>query len=187
MTIGHSVNDANRHQQQQLYGEPIAAIVGRVGQRLGMNQAQTARAIGLSAPMLSHLVTARRVKIGNPHALARLRALNDLALDVERGEVPVTEVDQRVERVVASDWSDRTTQQLRTDRAADPRDCVARVQALFRSVAGAEEWLRVVTALRAEHPAIAELLHAYGLARSDDALAHWNRVVGAPRGERGIQ
>ncbi|WP_142093607.1 DNA-binding protein [Propioniferax innocua] len=173
--------DANMGSQRRLYGEPVSDIVARIVRFLGMNQSQIARGIGLSAPMLSHLVAGRRVKIGNPHALARLRGLNDLALGVESGVVPPAEVEVRVAEVVDAhyEWNEQTTRQLR--RRPDKRDeeaAVHDVQALFRSVASAEEWLEVVASLRVSHPRVAELLHAYGIARSDEALAHWMKVLG---------
>ena len=167
--------DANLDSQRRLYGEPLADIVARITRNLGLNQAQTARSLGLSAPMLSHLVSGRRVKIGNPQAAARLHALNQLALEVEAGAVTRPEVMARIEAISASeDWGDTTTRTLQAPAVSDEQ-MVAAVQSLFRQVASAEEWLEVVTRLRAQHPRVAELLHAYGLARSDEAAAHWQR------------
>lgn len=71
---------ANRQTQRELYGEPIADIVGRITSALGLTQGRLAEVIGLSAPMLSQLVSARRVKIGNPAVLGRLQSLADLAV-----------------------------------------------------------------------------------------------------------
>ena len=70
---------ANRQTQRELYGEPIADIVGRITSALGLTQGRLAEVLGLSAPMLSQLVSARRVKIGNPAVLGRLQSLTDLA------------------------------------------------------------------------------------------------------------
>lgn len=169
----------NVRSQQQLYGEPIADIVGRIGRNLAMNQAQVARGVGLSAPMLSHLVSGRRVKIGNPQALTRLHALDELARQVEAGQVSPGPAQQRVSEIIASDfdWAETTTRR-RTETAPDPQATVREMQAVFRSVAGAEEWLQVVTELRTSHPRIAELIHAYAVARTDEAIAHWHRHRG---------
>lgn len=73
-------DNINRQTQRELYGEPIADIVGRITSALGLTQGRLAEVIGLSAPMLSQLVSARRVKIGNPAVLARLQSLADLAV-----------------------------------------------------------------------------------------------------------
>ncbi|MFV0464354.1 MAG: DNA-binding protein [Nostocoides sp.] len=69
----------HREQQRELYGAPLAELMGTVQQALGLNQAKLAGALGLSAPMLSQLISAQRVKIGNPIVVERLRALLDLS------------------------------------------------------------------------------------------------------------
>lgn len=169
--------DANLDHQRRLYGEPLADIVARITRNLGLNQAQTARSLGLSAPMLSHLVSGRRVKIGNPQAAARLHALNQLALDAEAGAISRPEVTARIEAISASEeWGDTTTRTLQAPPVSDDQ-MVAAIQALFRQVASAEEWLEIVTRLRSQHPRVAELLHAYGLARTAEAVEHWRRAL----------
>lgn len=74
-----TAEDANRQTQRDLYGEPIADIVGRIISTLGLTQGRVAEILGLSAPMLSQLIGARRVKIGNPAVLGRLQSLTALA------------------------------------------------------------------------------------------------------------
>ncbi|HEY3512075.1 DNA-binding protein [Kribbella sp. NPDC051137] len=69
----------NLKQQVELYGEPLGEVVRRVTQALGLTQGGLAQVIGLSAPMLSQLVSAQRVKIGNPAVVSRLRAVSELA------------------------------------------------------------------------------------------------------------
>lgn len=69
----------HREEQRRLYGEPLADIVTRVMRALGLTQSRLADVLGLSAPMLSQLMSARRVKIGNPQVVERLRALVELA------------------------------------------------------------------------------------------------------------
>lgn len=66
----------NRARQTALYGAPLGDRVRRLTTGLGVSQARIARVIGLSPAMLSQLVSARRVKIGDPAVLARLRALD---------------------------------------------------------------------------------------------------------------
>lgn len=74
-----STEEANRQTQRELYGEPIADIAHRITTTLGLTQGRLAEVLGLSAPMLSQLIGARRVKIGNPAVLGRLQSLTDLA------------------------------------------------------------------------------------------------------------
>lgn len=68
----------NLQQQVELYGEPLGEVVRRITGGLGMTQGGLAQVIGLSAPMLSQLVSAQRVKIGNPAVVSRLRAVSEL-------------------------------------------------------------------------------------------------------------
>ncbi|AQP44733.1 helix-turn-helix domain-containing protein [Tessaracoccus flavus] len=88
-------DNINRQTQRELYGEPIADIVGRITSALGLTQGRLAEVIGLSAPMLSQLVSARRVKIGNPAVLARLQSLADLAVG------PALSLEEREARLAA--------------------------------------------------------------------------------------
>ena len=66
----------NRRRQRELYGCPLGDRVRFLTTTLGITQARLAAALGISPAMLSQLVSARRVKIGNPRVLARLQLLD---------------------------------------------------------------------------------------------------------------
>jgi transcriptional regulator with XRE-family HTH domain len=66
----------NRERQRELYGAPLGDRVRRLTGALGISQARLARTVGISPAMLSQLVSARRVKIGDPAVLARLLMLD---------------------------------------------------------------------------------------------------------------
>ena len=70
--------ESNRELQRDLYGEPLADIAARITSAFELTQAKLAELVGVSAPMMSQLLSAQRVKIGNPATLGRLKALNDL-------------------------------------------------------------------------------------------------------------
>ena len=132
---------ANRRTQRELYGEPIADIVGRITSALGLTQGRLAEVLGLSAPMLSQLISARRVKIGNPAVLGRLQSLTDLA--VVGASLPTEEKERRL----AAIHDDQPTMSTMRDAGA--------VNAL-RASATPEELRRLAEATTA--PALAELL-----------------------------
>lgn len=69
----------NLQLQTDLYGEPLGDLIRRIAGTLGLTQARVADVIGLSAPMLSQLMSAQRVKIGNPNVVSRLQALDEFA------------------------------------------------------------------------------------------------------------
>jgi hypothetical protein len=66
----------NRERQRELYGAPLGDRVRRLTSALGISQARLARTLGISPAMLSQLVSARRVKIGDPAVLARMLMLD---------------------------------------------------------------------------------------------------------------
>jgi transcriptional regulator with XRE-family HTH domain len=76
----------NRERQRELYGTPLGDRVRRLTTGLGISQARLARALGVSPAMLSQLVSARRVKIGDPAVLARLMMIDQRCRGVR--EVP---------------------------------------------------------------------------------------------------
>lgn len=76
-----------RELQRSWYGEPLGALFRRLIDDLGLNQARLAAVLGLSAPMLSQLMSGQRAKIGNPAVVQRVQALQELASQVADGSV----------------------------------------------------------------------------------------------------
>lgn len=137
----HPVEDLNRQTQRELYGAPIADIIGRITAELGLTQARVAEVLGLSAPMLSQLVGARRVKIGNPAVLGRLQALNDLV-----GNGAHLPLEERERRLTAIHETHPTITATRDAAAVDA----------LRAAAPADELRRLADSTSA--PALANLL-----------------------------
>ena len=65
-----------RGRQREIYGEALGDRVRELTAALGISQGRLARALGLSPAMLSQLVSARRIKIGDPAVLVRLQILD---------------------------------------------------------------------------------------------------------------
>src|SRR6476660_6202162 len=137
---------ANRARQCELYGAPLGDRVRMLTARLGVSQARLARVLGISPAMLSQLVSGRRVKIGDPAVLARLRAL-------DRG---------RAAQVTAGD--PRAVEKLLTDIArmqwhwSGVRDRPRTAAEVLREVADPGRLAAAAAALRTTFPEVAEVL-----------------------------
>lgn len=91
-----STGDA-RELQRELYGAPLGEVGADVMKALGLTQGRLAEALGLSAPMLSQLMSGQRVKIGNPAVVHRLQSLVTLAQGASA--LSSTEVAERLTRI----------------------------------------------------------------------------------------
>ena len=78
MSVAEDTIARNRALQAEWYGEPLGDRVRPLLGRLGMSQSGLAGVLGLSAPMLSQLMSGQRAKISNPAVLHRLMAVEDL-------------------------------------------------------------------------------------------------------------
>jgi len=158
--------EANRAAQRTIYGEPLGVVVDRCRGVLGLTQTRVAELLGISAPMLSQLITAHRVKIGNPAAVQRLRVMVEACDAVSSGRA---NVDDAIERIRAAggagDILTGSSQRIGAQQAAE------QVQASFRRAAGAAEYVLVAGKIEQDHPAIARLLRVYGAGRADEAAA----------------
>jgi transcriptional regulator with XRE-family HTH domain len=165
----------NLRQQTELYGEPLGVLMRRVGGTLGLTQKGLADTIGLSAPMLSQLMSGQRVKIGNPAVVSRLHSLDELVARVVESGLGDEEIAAELDQIRGSTGA--FTKSVPTANIARPaaRTVVREIQDLFRSVASADEVQRAASLIVAESPGLAELLLAYGAGRTDDAVAHYER------------
>lgn len=158
--------EANRAAQRDIYGESLGVVVDRCRGVLDVTQARVAALLGISAPMLSQLITGHRIKIGNPSAVQRLRVMVEACDDVTHGTIDVATAIERIE--AAGGAGEALTG---TTRRATSRQIAEQVQASFRRAAGAAEHLAVAEQIATEHPAIARLLRVYGAGQVDEATA----------------
>lgn len=140
---------SNLAQQRALYGEPLRDLADRVMAALGLTQRGLAEALGLSAPMLSQLLSGRRVKIGNPAVVHRLQSL--LALADEAPDLTAAQVAERLVSV-------RDVQGTLTGPRATGSDEHVAVLAGLRRVASARELAEAASVVTAAHPKLAALL-----------------------------
>lgn len=181
----HEATDRAREQQTTWYGEPLGTLFRRLITDLGLNQARLAVVLGLSAPMLSQLMSGQRAKIGNPAVVQRVRALQDLATEVRGGQVSAAEATAAMEEIRRSAGGNvlgpnsSSTRSGQTGVPANPTKRVVReIQGLLRSVADASEIQSASAALSHTHPELAEFLRIYGVARTRDAVEHYEKHQG---------
>lgn len=178
----------NLRQQTELYGEPLGELVRRVAGPLGLTQGALAQVIGLSAPMLSQLMSAQRVKIGNPAVVSRLQALDQLAQRASTGEITPDDIPAELDGIRGATGAFTRSTPTKPARPVAPeaaastppsaRAVVREIQDLFRAVASAEEIQRAATAIAPDSPALAELLLTYGTGRTAEALTHYEHHHG---------
>ncbi|QKW34181.1 XRE family transcriptional regulator [Actinomadura sp. NAK00032] len=189
----------NRALQIEWYGEPLGDRVRPLLDRLGLSQSGLAGVLGLSAPMLSQLMSAQRAKISNPAVLHRLMAVEEFVADPELGALPPDAVKARLEeirgeaapttsgmRMTADDGPGESPKGAPAQGAGRQAGEPARlVQALLREVASAAEIDAAADLIADRFPELAEVLRVYGTGRTSEAEAHFARtVLGRMLGDR---
>lgn len=166
--------ETNREAQRAAYGEPLNETFDRIRQAFGLNQAGLAAILGISAPMLSQLNSAHRVKIGNPAVLSRVHQLTELADQLASGQIGADDVPDRLEQIKNSKGTIGRTTQLMADQASDAA-VVAGIRNLLRAVASGAELRDAADQLSANYPRIAEVLSTYGTGPSHPAMEHFTK------------
>lgn len=147
--------DSNRRAQSEMYGEPLGDLIGRCAATLGLTQGRVAELLGISAPMLSQLINAHRIKIGNPAAVHRLQAMYVVAQRVDAGE-------QNVDDAVRELESNRTAEGVVTHPSTATE--AGSIRSVFRAAGSADDFADAARVLGPTHPSIASLLLTYGAA-----------------------
>lgn len=158
----------NIAQQRELYGEPLGDLIRRTTAPLGLTQGVTAQILGLSPAMLSHLMSGHRVKVANPAALGRLRALVELGENAPN--LTTGQIKQRLEEIAALSGD------LTTTRSSARPDGPETVRAILRAVASGREIERAVEAVAPVAPDLAEALRIYGTGTDAEARAHYDSL-----------
>jgi transcriptional regulator with XRE-family HTH domain len=155
----------NQERQRELYGAPLGERVRRLTGALGISQARLARTLGMSPAMLSQLVSARRVKIGDPAVLARMLLL-DQRCHTLRTPADRIAVDALLAEVAEARWH-WNGQRAGAPRRNAPRTLGHRVQrplsdgtaaAVLRGVSEPARLAAAAAALGPTFPELAEVL-----------------------------
>jgi transcriptional regulator with XRE-family HTH domain len=143
--------------QREWYGEPLGDRVRRLVVAFDVSQANLADVLGISAPMLSQVMSGRRAKIGNPAVLARLIMLERKVLtpDVAAGK---KEALQRALEEVRESKPSVTRDSLPVDVGRNDRVAVA----ALRRIVDAGDLTAAADLLMPKFPDLAELLRRAG-------------------------
>ena len=81
------MDESRATQQRALYGSTLADRFSEVMEHYALTQRELAGILGLSAPMLSQLIHAQRIKIGNPAVYERLVMLETRTSEPDRAKI----------------------------------------------------------------------------------------------------
>lgn len=160
--------------QREWYGESLGDRVRRLVVAFACSQAQLAEVLGLSAPMLSQLMSGRRAKIGNPAVLARMVMLERRVLTPEVASGDPAAIRAALEQVrdsrptVSRPTGTRDALPVAEHASCNTPDVL--IEAL-RGVAAPAELATAAGLLREQCPQLARVLrHAAGTEESESAL-----------------
>jgi transcriptional regulator with XRE-family HTH domain len=185
----------NVERQIEWYGEPLGDRFGRLLAKLSMSQAHLAGLLGLSAPMLSQLMSGHRSKISSPAVLSRLLQLEAMVGEPAWDTLPADEQQRRLDdvrsstlttaptgqgyAVIAPTGSGPAAQRDQPVHGGRPSvDPVTTIQELLRAVASAAELDDAARLLESDYPDLAEALRVFGTGRTPDARAYYARIIG---------
>jgi transcriptional regulator with XRE-family HTH domain len=147
----------NLELQKEWYGEPLGDRVRRLVVAFDVSQANLAYVLGISAPMLSQVMSGRRAKIGNPSVLARLIMLERKVLTPEVASGRREALQKALEDVRDSKPT-VSRDMLPVDSGRADRTALV----LLRRAASADELSEAARLLDGRFPAIAEVLRRAG-------------------------
>jgi transcriptional regulator with XRE-family HTH domain len=157
----HKIVQRNISLQREWYGEPLGDRVRRLVVAFDVSQAYLAEVLGISAPMLSQVMSGRRAKIGNPVVLARMIMLERKCL------IPEVAAGHKDALLAAlEDVKDaRPTvgrDNIPVAAVADDRPALA----ALREIAEDEDLTEAAKRLDDDFPAIADLLRRAGFSEA---------------------
>lgn len=153
----HKIVQRNIALQREWYGEPLGDRVRRLVVAFNVSQAFLAEVLGISAPMLSQVMSGRRAKIGNPVVLAKMIMLERKCL--------IPEVAAGRKEALAAALEDVRDSRPTVGRDSIPVGAVAddqHVLAALRDIAEDEDLTEAAKRLDQDFPALADLLRRAG-------------------------
>lgn len=159
--------------QQEWFGRPLSDLFGTICDLCGLTQAQLGDRLGISAPMVSQLMTGRREKPGNPLVQERVIALSQALDQYEAGTLDPDGLRQVIDAMnTVAAGPARSAVAQRTAGGTDPMAYAQFLRNLLSTVASADEIMGAASLLTKKYPELAELLRVYGTGRTSEAIDH---------------
>lgn len=176
----NDLSGRNFQLQLEWYGEPLGQRFRRLLDHLELSQAQLAGVLGLSAPMLSQLMSGQRAKISNPAVLSRLLQLESTVTEPAWAALSPTDQARKLEEIRAAQRSTLTVDhaQETPTSPAPTADPVVAIQSLLRDIASASDLQGAADVLDDHYPELAEALRVLGAGRTQDARAYYAKITG---------
>ena len=163
--------------QREWFGRPLGELFAQVCDIGGLTQAQLGERLGISAPMVSQLMTGRREKPGNPPVQDRIIALSHAMDDFDGGRIDGQGIRDMLDSLRSeAPMSSRSSVVPRSAVGNDPMAYTQFLRNLLSAVASAGEIDGAAKLLSKKYPELAELLRVHGTGRASEALAHLQRL-----------
>src|SRR5262249_42659 len=150
-------------------------LFGAVTDVCGLTQAQLGELLGISAPMVSQLMSGRREKPGNPLVQERIVALARALDDYEAGHLDAPGLRRTLLDIAATAAPRSSPSVPRSVGAADPLAGAQLLRNLLASLASAGEIEGAAKLLDKRYPELAEFLRVHGTGRTSEAIEHLQR------------
>lgn len=157
--------------QRQWFGRPLKQLFGDVMDVCSLTQAQLAQRLGISAPMVSQLMSGRREKPGNPLVQERVVELSRALDEFESGTMGAGALIRLVSDMEPNESPQtRVMPQVRSSISAPDARAIAQVvRNMFAAVASSDDLLHAAGQLEKHHPDIALVVRVMGTGRTTEA------------------
>jgi DNA-binding transcriptional regulator YdaS (Cro superfamily) len=161
--------------QREWFGRSLAELFGTVTGVCGLTQAQLGELLGISAPMVSQLMSGRREKPGNPMVQERIVELGRALDAFEAGQIDAAGLRRALSDLGVAAQPRSGLSAPRSVGGSDPVAGVQFLRNLLASVASAGEIEGAAKLLDKRYPELAELLRVHGTGRTSEAIEHLQR------------
>lgn len=160
-------------QQAEWFGQPLNELFSSVCTLAGFTQAELAKRLGISAPMVSLLVSGQREKPGNPQVQNRILALHRALQAYERGLLDLDQFRHQIDAAAPLDPSQQTGP---ATASADSMEHVLFLRSLIARIDEPTKLKAAVKLLGRNHPELAEFVRVFGSGQTSEGVEYLRRL-----------